>query len=149
MARKRRGENGRVFVFMSDGELQEGQTWEAIQALAFHKIDNLVVCVDVNGQQVDGATEDVMNIEPIAPRIEGFGGVARRVDGHDVGEIEAAVNESAHEGRPLFVLGYTNSSQGIPLLDERKPHLHYVRFKSDAEEKTYRQFLDSWQREAV
>ena len=148
MARKRHGEGGRVFVFMSDGELEEGQTWEAIQALSFHKIDNVVVCVDVNGQQVDGATKDVMSIEPIDSRIDSFGGVAVKVDGHDVAGIESAINNTAHEDRPLFVLAYTNTSQGVPLLDERKPHLHYVRFKSDAEEAKYRQFLADWRRSA-
>ncbi len=148
MARKLRGEKGRVFVFMSDGELEEGQTWEAIQALAFHKIDNVVVCVDVNGQQVDGLTKDVMNIEPIDARIESFGGTAVKVDGHNVGEIETAINNTPHENGPLFVLAYTNTSQGIPLLDERKPHLHYVRFKNDAEEATFKQFLTDWEREA-
>lgn len=148
MARKRRGEAGRVFVFMSDGELEEGQTWEAIQALAFHKIDNVVVCVDVNGQQVDGLTKDVMNIEPIDARIDAFGGVAVKVDGHDVGEIEAAIGNTEHPDRPLFVLCYTNTSQGVPLLDERKPHLHYVRFKSDAEEADFKRFLAGWERSA-
>ena len=148
MARKRRGEAGRVFVFMSDGELEEGQTWEAIQALAFHKIGNVVVCVDVNGQQVDGATKDVMNIEPIDTRIESFGGVAVKVDGHDVAGLESAINDTPHADGPLFVLAYTNTSQGVPLLDERKPHLHYVRFRSDAEEARYRQYLADWQGKA-
>ncbi len=148
MARKRRNEKGRVFVFMSDGELEEGQTWEAIQALAFHKIDNVVVVVDVNGQQVDGLTKEVMNIEPIDARIEGFGGIAVRVDGHNLGEIESAINNTSHDGRPLFVLAYTNTAQGVPLLDERKPHLHYVRFADETEEATYKQFLADWERRA-
>lgn len=145
MARKRRGETGRVFVFMSDGELEEGQTWEGLQALAFHKIDNVVVCVDVNGQQVDGLTKDVMNIEPIDARIEAFGAAAVKVDGHDVVEIEAAINETNHKDKPLFVLCYTDTARGVPLLDERKPHLHYVRFKSEAEEAQFKQYLSEWE----
>ena len=103
----------------------------------------------MNGQQVDGLTKDVMNIEPIDSRIESFGGVAVKVDGHDVGEIESAINTSDHKDRPLFILAYTNTSQGIPLLDDRKPHLHYVRFNSEAEEEDFKQFLNNWERSAV
>jgi len=131
LARWLRGETGRVFVFMSDGELEEGQTWEAIQALAFYKMENVVVYVDVNGQQVDGWTKDVMNIEPITSRLTGFGASVVSVNGHDVDELAAAAN-TGEPGKPHFVLAYTNTSQGIPLLDERKPKLHFVRFKDDA-----------------
>ncbi|MEM6431864.1 MAG: 1-deoxy-D-xylulose-5-phosphate synthase N-terminal domain-containing protein [Deinococcota bacterium] len=132
LARKVRGESGRVFVFMSDGELEEGQTWEAVQALAFYKLDNVIVYVDVNGQQVDGLTKDVMNIEPIDARLEGFGATAIKVDGHDVDALADAINHK-EAGKPLFVLCYTNSAEGIPMLETRKPHLHFVRFKTDAE----------------
>ncbi len=144
MARKLREEKGRVFVFMSDGELEEGQTWEAIQALVHYKIDNVVVCVDVNGMQYDGATEDVMNIEPITARIESFGGLAATVNAHDVEAIDAAINETSHEGRPLFVLCYSNSTQGVPMLEERKPKLHFVRFKDEAEINRIKAFADNW-----
>ena len=133
MARRLRKESGRVFVFISDGELEEGQTWEAVQALAFYKMDSVIACVDVNGMQYDGATKDVMNIEPIASRIEAFGGVAVTVDGHDVEAIDRAIALTPHEGKPLFVLSYSDSTRGVPLLQPRKPHLHFVRFKDDAE----------------
>ena len=146
MARRLRNESGRVFIFMSDGELEEGQTWEAVQALAFYKMDNVVVYIDVNGQQVDGLTKDIMNIEPISSRLEGFGARVVTVDGHDVAALAAA---AAHhnDGKPLFVLAYTNPSQGVPLLDERKPKLHYVRFKSDAEMALFKSHLDEMQAE--
>ena len=129
---------------MSDGELDEGQTWEAVQALAHHRIDNVVVCVDINGMQYDGATLDVMNIEPVSARVEGFGGVAVSVDGHDVEAVDAAVNDTPHQGKPLFVLCYSNSAQGVPLLEERKPKLHYVRFRDAAERERFRAFADQW-----
>lgn len=130
IARKRKGDTGRVFVFLSDGELQEGQTWEAVQALSFHKADNLVVYVDVNGQQVDGYTKDVMNIEPLQPRFEAFGAKCVSVDGHD---IDALYNASllGEEDKPLIVLCYTDSCHGIPLLEKRKPKLHYVRIPQE------------------
>ena len=140
LGRRLQGETGRVFVFMSDGELEEGQTWEAIQALAFYKLDNVVVYVDVNGQQVDGWTKDVMNIEPISSRLEAFGASAVTVNGHSVDELAAAAT-AGEAGKPHFVLAYTNTSQGVPLLDERKPKLHFVRFKDDEEIARFKAFL--------
>ena len=144
MARKLHGEAGRVCVFMSDGELEEGQTWEAVQALAHYRIDNVVVCVDVNGMQYDGATREVMNIEPVSARIEGFGGVAVSVDGHDVEAIDGAIRGTQHDGKPLFVLCYTDSARGVPMLDGRKPKLHFVRFGSAEEIERFRAFAESW-----
>lgn len=142
MARRMRKEDGRVFVFMSDGELEEGQTWEGVQCLAHYKLDNVVVVVDVNGQQVDGLTKDVMNIEPITGRLEGFGARAITVDGHDVEALDEAMN-SEPDGRPLFVLAYTDTAKGIPLLDERKPLLHFVRFADEAEKGRFQDFLST------
>ena len=132
LARKLRNEPGRVFVFMSDGELEEGQTWEGVQASCFYKLDNVIVYIDVNGQQVDGYTKDVMNIEPIDARFHGFGATAINVDGHDIDALADAVNHK-EEGKPLFVLCYTNPAEGMTMLDKRKPHLHFVRFKNDEE----------------
>ena len=139
-SRKMKDEEGRVFLFMSDGELEEGQTWEGIQAAAHYKLDNLVVLVDVNGQQYDGWTKDVMNIEPINSRLEAFGAACVTVDGHDVSQIVEAVKTDTG-GKPLFVLCYTNTTEGLPELDYRKPHLHFVRFK-DNEVKNFETILD-------
>jgi len=144
LARRLRGDTGRVVVFMSDGELEEGQTWEAVQSLAHYELDNVIVCVDVNGMQCDGATADTMNIEPINSRVEAFGGTAAVVDGHDVGAIDRAINTTEHAGKPLFVLCYTNSAQGVPQLESRKPYLHFVRFGSEGERDIYREHLAAW-----
>lgn len=140
LARRLREETGRVFVFMSDGEFEEGQTYEGVQASVHYRLDNITVFVDVNGQQVDGAIEDVMGIEPLAARLEGFGAAVQVVDGHDIEAMERAV-ALEHEGKPLFVLCYTDTARGIPLLEERKPYLHYVRFKSEAEKQQFVDFL--------
>lgn len=129
MARKRRNEEGNVVVFMSDGELEEGQTWEAIQCAVFYKLNNLKVIVDVNGQQYDGNTKDVMNIEPIDKRIEGFGAKCIKVDGHDPMAIYNAFNTNSDV--PLFILAYTDTTKCLPELNYRKPHLHFVRFKDE------------------
>lgn len=127
-SRKKKGEKGRVFLFMSDGELEEGQTWEGIQASVFYQLDNLTIFVDVNGQQYDGWTKDIMNIEPIAGRMKGFGAECVTVDGHDPESIYKASLTNTNR-KPLVILCYTNTAQGLEELDSRKPHLHFVRFK--------------------
>jgi len=139
LARQRRGDAGRVFVFLSDGELQEGQTWEAFQAMAFYGLDRMVVYVDVNGHQCDGRTDEVMRIEPIEARIESFGCRAVTVDGHDPVAIDAPTRNPV-AGPPLVVLCRTDPCRGIPLLESRRPRFHYLRFTSAAEREAFRTF---------
>lgn len=136
LARKLRGETGHVWVFMSDGEFQEGQTWETVSALAFHGIGNLTAVVDVNGQQCDGPMDTVMTIEPLAERLRSFGAVAHDVDGHDPETIAAAAADRQAD-RPTFVLGRTDPARGIDILRDRAPVLHYVRFTSKDEKARY------------
>jgi len=131
-ARQMRRESGMTWVFMSDGEFQEGQTWEAVQTMAHHRLDTVAVMVDVNGQQVDGLTRDTMNIEPLTTRLEAFGAHVETVDGHDVEAICTAAAVS-HPEKPLFVLCYTDPARGVPALEPRRPHLHFIRIKNDAE----------------
>lgn len=139
-ARKLKKETGKVYVLLSDGEIQEGQVWEALQAASFYKLDNLVIYVDVNGQQVEGYTRDVMNIEPLAARLRAFGAKTVDIDGHDIRSlIDAAAVR--HKGKPLAVLCRTSSAQGIPLLEKRKPFLHFVRIDK-AELDEFRNFCD-------
>jgi transketolase len=147
LARKLRSESGRNWVYMSDGEFQSGQTWEAVQALAFYKLDNVGVYVDVNGQQCDGKMDMVMNIEPLRSRLETFGARVHQVDGHDL-EALAAPAELPPAGRPLFVLAYTNPAQGMPFLESRRPKLHYVRFKDEAERGRFAEQLAGLERHA-
>lgn len=144
MARKLKGENGRVWIFMSDGEFQSGQTWEAIQAMAYHKLDNIGIYVDVNGQQCDGTVESVMNIEPLDKRLQAFGARVCRVDGHDVQALVKPARLKAN-GKPLVVLAHTNPCQGLELLRTRAPRLHYLRFNSEAERQQYAAVLKVWE----
>lgn len=130
--RKRRGEPGRVWVFMSDGEVQEGQTWEAVQAAAYHGIDNLYAIMDVNAQQCDGAMSSVMEVGDIRAKLELFGARAIDIDGHDLDAMRQAVAEP-HDGRPLIILAHTSPFRGMSFLERRFPRLHYVRFKSEQE----------------
>lgn len=139
-ARKAKGDTGRVYIFLGDGELQEGQTWEAVMSMADQRLDNITVFIDVNGQQVDGRTADVMTLEPLTDKFKAFGWHVCKVDGHDLDAMEAA-HQEAHEGKPKVILAYTSPITGVPLLKQRWPNLHYIRFRSEAERDDYRQAL--------
>lgn len=141
LARRRAGDSGWSWVFMSDGEFQSGQTWEAIQALVFYRLDTIKVVVDVNGQQCDGEMAEVMAIEPLDARLEAFGARVRRVDGHDV-EAFADAAEGEGDGRPLVVLADTDPCCGVECLEARRPKLHYVRFGSDQERGRFQAVLE-------
>jgi transketolase len=130
--RRRKGHTGRTWVFMSDGEVQEGQTWEAVQAAAFHGLDNLYAIMDVNEQQCDGAMSSVMEVRDIKAKFEAFGAVCVEIDGHDLSAMREAAREP-HEGQPLIILARTSPFKGMPILEERFPRLHYVRFTSEEE----------------
>lgn len=130
--RRLRGETGRTWVFMSDGEVQEGQTWEAVQACAHHGIDNVMAIMDVNDQQCDGAMSSVMEVGDIKAKFETFGAACIEIDGHDLGAIRDAA-QMPHAGKPLIILARTNPFHTMSILEERFPRLHYVRFKSEDE----------------
>ncbi len=136
LARKLREQKARIWVFMSDGEFQEGQVWEAFQTLSHYKVDNITVYVDVNGQQCDGEIRNVMGIKPLDQRLQSFGARVIKVDGHDITALSAAASYKA-DGRPLSVLCYTDPCRKISLLEKRRPKLHYVRFKNKAERQEY------------
>ena len=135
LARKIRNESGKTWVFMSDGEFQEGQTWEALQAASFHKLSKLRVIVDVNQAQCDGPMDSVMSIEPLVERVRAFGWSATVVDGHNLSAITQACLLDTN--RPHMVLCYTDAVRGLPLLNERRPTLHYLQFKNESERERY------------
>lgn len=136
-ARRRKKETGRNWIFMSDGEFQIGQTWEALQCLSNFGLDNVGIYVDVNGQQCDGTVESVMRIDPLDRRLEAFGARVFVVDGHDLNELAKPAGLPP-DGRPLAVLAITNPCRGLDLLEQNRPRLHYLRFKSPEEKERYR-----------
>ena len=147
LGRRLKGEPGRVWVMMSDGEFQEGQVWEAVQALVHYRLDNVAVIADVNGQQCDGAMDDVMTVGSLAAKLHAFGARVFEVDGHDIDAL-AAPAELPPDGRPLFVLARTDPARGVPLMRERAPNLHYLRFASDLERARYQAAFDAFDEEA-
>ena len=142
LARKLRGESGKTWIFMSDGEFQEGQTWEALSAISFHELNNIRIIVDVNRNQVDGPMEKVMSIEPLIDRIKSFGWDVDKIDGNDINQI--LQSGFSAKDKPKVILGYTDPAKGIEILKDRPDALHYVRFAHPFEKIKYNNFLKAW-----
>lgn len=145
LARKLKGEKGRVIVFMSDGEFQEGQTWEALAVMAQYRLDNLAIVIDANGQQCDGRVSTVGRIEPLADRLVAFGAHVFEVDGHDPKALDRAMAKRK-KGSPTVVIARTDPCHAIKPMRARVPYLHYVRFASDKERAAFASVLASWDR---
>ena len=108
----------RVYAIMGDGEVAEGQVWEAMLTAAKFKLDNLCAVVDVNGLQIDGKTEDVMPTEPLDQKFEAFGWHVIKVDGHDYEEIENAFAEAESiKGKPTMILAKTVKGKGVSFME--------------------------------
>jgi len=140
LGRRMKGEPGRTFVFMSDGEFQIGMVWEAFQFMSHHKLESVIVFVDVNRQQCDGAMNSVMKIDPLEDRLKAFGAEVVSVDGHDVNAIFEAA-KTAHKEKPLVVLCNTDPCRGVTELQTLRGKLHYLRIKNDAEKLRYEEEL--------
>ena len=115
---KLRGTDERVYTLLGDGEIQEGQVWEAMMAANKYHLDNLCACVDVNGLQIDGETKDVMPTEPLDKKFESFGWHVIKIDGHDFEQIEAAYKEAEQtKGQPTMILAKTVKGKGVSFME--------------------------------
>ena len=134
------GQGSRVFCEVSDGELQEGSTWEALMSGATFNCDNLVALFDCNGVQADGAIH--VQLEPVADKIAAFGWDTVEINGNDMVALTAAlVNARQADGRPKAIVMRTQPGSGIPTL-ERRERAHFVRI-SDDEWQVCRQELEA------
>ncbi|OXM52847.1 transketolase [Amycolatopsis alba] len=121
------GSDRRCFVVLGDGELQEGSVWEAAMAAGAQRLDRLVAIVDRNGLQITGDTEETVALEPLADRWRGFGWTVIEVDGHDTGQLRAALDRVPHTpGRPTVLLARTVKGKGLPYVEDQA-RSHYVR----------------------
>ena len=124
---RHQGNDARVYNLLSDGELDEGSTWEAALACAHHRLDNLTAIVDVNALQADGPTLDVLGTEPVTDKWQAFGWHALRVDGNDIPALVAAFDElREHRGSPSVLICDTRIGSGVPLLESREK-AHFMR----------------------
>ena len=120
LAGKTDGADYRVYALLGDGEIQEGQVWEAAMAAAKYHLDNLCALVDVNGLQIDGATADVMPTEPLDKKYEAFGWNVITVDGHDYAAVAQALEQAAAcKGMPTVILARTVKGKGVSFMENQ------------------------------
>lgn len=125
LAAKHKGENYCIYTLIGDGENMEGSIWEAAMVAAQYKLDNLTCIVDRNYFIMDGNTEDVMALEPLAGKWQAFGWACRTVDGHDIAALLDAFDEIPWEvGRPNVLIASTTKGKGIPYMED-DPLWHY------------------------
>ncbi|NQX13822.1 transketolase [Microbacteriaceae bacterium VKM Ac-2855] len=130
LALRLRGNDARVINFLSDGEIDEGSTWEAAMAAHHHRLGRIIATVDVNALQADGKTDTVLRTEPLVAKWESFGWFTQRVDGNDTAALltafEEATSRSQASGQPAVILCDTRVGRGVPLLENREK-AHFMR----------------------
>lgn len=129
---KRKGNPAFVYNLMSDGELGEGSTWEAVMSAVQWKLDNLICLVDFNNQQADGPSRAALAVGAEAPKWEAFGWHAQEVDGNDIAALVAAFDTARNlpDARPRVIIANTTMCKGVPFLEQREI-THFVRVEAD------------------
>lgn len=121
------GKPSRIFNLLSDGELQEGATWEAAMSASHHQLDNLFAFIDCNNQQADGPPARVMNIEPVHAKWEAFGWDTQRIDGNDFGALINAIEAAKKvKSKPHAIVLDTLMGKGVRIFEEREKN-HFIR----------------------
>lgn len=119
LTKKIDGDKSLVYALLGDGELQEGQNWEALMFAPFHKVDNLIASIDYNGQQIDGPTEKVLSLENLQEKFEAFGWHVITSDGNDMSEITKALHYAKSltgKGKPILNLMSTQMGYGVDFM---------------------------------
>ena len=120
VAGKRDGRDYKVFVLLSDGECDEGSTWEAALFAPHHHLDNLIAIVDYNKIQSFGTVKEVLDLEPLAEKWRVFGWVVREIDGHDYGELDDALKSTPFESsRPSCIIAHTIKGKGVSFMENQ------------------------------
>jgi transketolase len=139
LGKKLRGESGRVFCLMSDGEWNEGSCWEALIFLAHQKLDNLTFIVDLNGMQGFGSTREVANLDSLADKFRSFGISVLEVDGHDMRSICSAALASTHG--PLAIVANTRKGCGVSFM-ENQMAWHYLPMSEEQYQQAVREVVE-------
>ena len=120
------GRDYKTYVMIGDGESQEGQVWEAAMFGAYHKVDNVCCILDYNKIQLDGFVKDILDLEPLKAKWEGFGWNTLEINGHDFGQIKQAFNNFlSTRGRPTVIIANTIKGKGVSFM-ENNPKFHGV-----------------------
>jgi transketolase len=129
---KRKRSKAFVYNLFSDGELDEGSTWEAAMSAGSFGLDNLIGIVDVNNMQADGPSTQQLNFEPLVPKFEAFGWHVQRVDGNDIPGLVKAFDaaRNAPVSKPRIIICDTKMAKGVPFLEDRERN-HFLRVEAD------------------
>ena len=120
LAAKHQGKTNRVYTLLGDGEIQEGQVWEAMMFAAHYNLDNFCAIIDNNGLQIDGKVADVMSPYPIDAKLKAFGFEVAVVDGHDFEQLEAAFAKArATKGKPFGIIMQTTKGKGVSYMENQ------------------------------
>jgi len=120
LTKKINGDPHLVFSLHGDGELQEGQNWEAIMFAAHNKVDNLIATVDLNGQQIDGPTSKVLSLESLQAKFEAFNWTVLNVDGNNIAELVACIDKAKSmtgQGKPICIIMKTKMGKGVDFME--------------------------------
>jgi len=118
LAAKLDGQSHRIYVLLGDGEVQEGQVWEAAMSAAHYRLDNVCALMDCNGLQIDGAVEEIMGIEPLVEKWRAFGWEVQEIDGHNLAAIAEALDRAdTVKGRPCMILARTVKGKGVSFME--------------------------------
>lgn len=121
-----------TFVMVGDGEIQEGQNWEAAMFAPYHKLENLTVIIDYNHQQLDGFTKDILDVSPLREKFDAFGWHTMEIDGHDFNQVIPTLEEAraGAGGKPACIVANTIKGKGVSFM-ENNPEWHGVAPKPD------------------
>jgi transketolase len=108
-----------VYVILGDGEIQEGQIWEAAMTSNHYKLNNVIAFLDYNKLQIDGSNNDVMTIEPVKDKFKAFGWFVQEINGHDFNEIENAVKTAKCQDRPSMIIANTIKGKGVSFMENQ------------------------------
>jgi transketolase len=136
MAARLRGEQRRVFALLSDGELEEGQLWEAALFAGHHRPPGLVVLLDANDSQVDAAVSEITTIEPIADKWRAFGWEAVEIDGNDPSAVNRALTSAPVEGSPTVIIARTSTRRGLDVILPPDADGHFIKLPPGLAERT-------------
>ena len=143
LAAKMDRKNWKTYVVLGDGEMQEGQNWEAFMSAPKWELDNLIVILDHNNGQIDGAVDHVMNIEPVVEKLSSFNWDVQRIDGHDLGAIEKALTVANNGGgRPQIIIAKTIKGKGVSFMENNIAWHGNAPKKEDAD-KAVKEILDA------
>ncbi len=142
---KKKNYSSRVFVLPSDGELQEGQVWEAATAISHYKLNNLIAIIDNNNLQIDGTCEEVMNIYPIDDKFRAFGLNVININGHSFSDIKSAYKIGLNSDKPTTIVAKTVKGKGVSYMENKVEYHHAKNLSQQLVEQAIEE-LNIWKR---